>query len=318
MAQNGIKVIIDTDTGIDDAMALFLALKSPEIEVVGLTTVFGNGHVDACTRNALRVLEMAGRPDVPVAKGAALPLVVPLYVADFVHGEDALGNTNLPPPSGSPVDVPAAQFIVETVMGSPGEITLMPIGPLTNLALALRLEPQIAENVREVIMMGGSAMAGGNASPAAEANTGHDPHASHVVFSAGWPITMVGLDVTQQTITTDGFMEGLREAGEAGKEVPGFIYRMTRFYRHNQFRPHYDRMGGFYTHDPSAIAFAIDPTLFETWRVPIRVVTEGAAAGMTLPDRNGEWEVSRPVDVCVKMDSARFFELYRERLLSYG
>ena len=134
------KIIIDTDPGVDDAMAILFALQSPELEVVGLTTIFGNVHTDLGTQNALRLVEFAGK-DMPVAHGADVPLVVPLeHIADFVHGTDGLGNTNQPPPTGKPVNMPAAQFIVETVMANPGEITLVPVGPLTNIALALALE----------------------------------------------------------------------------------------------------------------------------------------------------------------------------------
>lgn len=142
------KIIIDTDPGVDDSMAILFAFNSPELEVVGLTSIFGNVHTDLATQNALRLVELSGHPAVPVAHGADLPLVVPLsYVADFVHGTDGLGNTYQPPPHGQALDISAAQFIVETVMAQPGEITLVPVGPLTNIALALALEPRIAENV---------------------------------------------------------------------------------------------------------------------------------------------------------------------------
>lgn len=308
------KIIIDTDPGIDDAMAILFALQSPELEIVGLTTIFGNVPTDLGTQNALRLVEFAGQPQIPVAHGADVPLVVPLeYIADFVHGTDGLGNTNQPPPTGKPVDIPAAQFIVETVMANPGQITLVPVGPLTNIALALALEPKIADNVAGVVIMGGAATVNGNVNPAAEANIIHDPHAADVVFSASWPVTMVGLDVTMKTIMTDDFLASLR-----GSRTGDYIYKISRFYR--EFHRQVGVMEGIHTHDPSAIAYAIDPTLFTTQQGPIRVVTEGIATGQTLWDQRQNWMGSNPwtdispVTVCVDVDSERLLALYKERI----
>lgn len=310
------KIIIDTDPGVDDAMAIFLALQSPEVEVVGLTTVFGNVYTDQATQNALRLLEWAGRPDIPVAAGAVSPLVVSLdSVADFVHGVDGLGQTNLPLPTGRPIGEPAAQFIVETVMARPGQITLVPIGPLTNLALALALEPGLPEKVTGVVLMGGAATVNGNVNPAAEANIIHDPHAADVVFNAGWPVTMVGLDVTLQTVMTDGYLASLKTSGSA---MARFVYDISRFYRNF----HYDlfNLAGIHTHDPSAIAYVIDPTLFTVERGPVRVVTEGLAAGQTLFDRRQQWyepnawSDSPAVNVCLGVDSERLLALYQDRI----
>jgi inosine-uridine nucleoside N-ribohydrolase len=310
------KIIIDTDPGVDDAMAILLALKSPGIELVGLTTVYGNVYTDLATQNALRLVEFAGRPDIPVAHGAESPLFAPLGPpADFVHGRDGLGNINLPPPQGRAVDRPAAQFIVEMVMAHPGEVTLVPIGPLTNLALALSLEPRLAEHVAEVVVMGGAATVNGNVTPAAEANIINDPHAADIVFTAAWPVTMVGLDVTMQTIMTDDYMTDLKGSGSPTAE---FIYTISRFYR--DF--HYDTHGlsGMHTHDPSAIAYLLDPTLFTTVRGPLRVVTEGIAVGQTLLDRRQNWRhpnawTDQPaVNVCLGVDSERLLALYRERI----
>ena len=310
------KIIIDTDPGVDDSMAILFALKSPELEVVGLTTIFGNVHTPLATQNALRLVEFAGRPEIPAAQGAELPLVVPLfYVADFVHGADGLGNTNQPPPRGQAVAKPAAQFIVETVMAHPGEITLIPIGPLTNLALALALEPGLVEHVAGVIIMGGAATVNGNVNPAAEANIFHDPHAADVVFNAGWPVAMVGLDVTMQTIMSDEYLASLKTAGT---NTTDFIYDISRFYR--DF--HYQGYGltGIHTHDPSAIAYAIDPTLFTTERAPVRVITEGLALGQTLMDRRQNWHEpnawsDKPaINVCLGVDSERLLNLYKERI----
>ena len=307
------KIIIDTDPGVDDAMAILFALQSPELEVVGLTTIFGNVHTDLGTQNALRLVEFAGK-NVPVAHGADVPLVVPLeHIADFVHGTDGLGNTNQPPPTGKPVNMPAAQFIVETVMANPGEITLVPVGPLTNIALALALEPRLVDNVAGVIIMGGAATVNGNVNPAAEANIIHDPHAADVVFSADWPTTMAGLDVTNKTIMTDAYLASLK-----GSRTGDFIFDISRFYR--EFHRQVGVLDGIHTHDPSAIAYVIDPTLFTTRQGPIRVVTEGIAMGQTLWDQRQNWMGSNPwtdisaTNVCVDVNSGRLLALYKERV----
>jgi uridine nucleosidase len=312
------KIIIDTDPGVDDSMAILFACQSPEVEVVGLTTIFGNVHTDLATQNALRLVELAGQPDTPVAHGSELPLAVPLsYVADFVHGRDGLGNTNPPPPRRQPLEQPAAQFIVETVMAQPGEITLVPIGPLTNLALALALEPRLAERVAEVVIMGGAATVNGNVTPAAEANIIHDPHAADVVFRAGWPITMVGLDVTMKTIMTDDYLASLNTSDS---RLGRFIYDISRFYREFHFKNY--GLGGIHTHDPSAIAYIIDPSLFTTVSGPVRVVTEGIALGQTLLDRRQQWSNTHawsnipPAKVCLDVDSERLLALFKERIMA--
>jgi uridine nucleosidase len=308
------KIIIDTDPGVDDAMAILFAMQSPELEVIGLTTVFGNVYTDLATQNALRLVEFAGQPDLPVAHGAELPLIAPLeYVADFVHGADGLGNTSPPPAQGRAIDRPAAQFIVETVMAQPGEITLVPVGPLTNIALALALEPRLAANVAEVVIMGGAAMVNGNVTPAAEANIIHDPHAADVVFRAGWPLTMVGLDVTMKTIMTGDYLASL-QSSRTGR----FIYEISRFYQ--DFHTQSYGLEGIHTHDPSAIAYVIEPDLFKVERGPIRVVTEGIAFGQTLLDNRQRWQGRHAwtdvpaANVCVDVDSERLLALYKSRI----
>ncbi|RME76260.1 MAG: nucleoside hydrolase [Chloroflexi bacterium] len=312
------KIIIDTDPGIDDAMAVLFALKSPELSVIGLTTVFGNVYTTQGTENALYLLDVAGRPDIPVAQGAERPLVLPPRPpADFVHGKDGLGN--LPPftPRGQPDPRPAARFIVDTVSAFPGEVTLVALGPLTNLALALALEPRLVEMVAEVVLMGGAVTVSGNVNPAAEANIWNDPHAAEVVFSAGWPVTMVGLDVTTQVVMTDEYLAGLNVTGAPDGE---FVYRISRFYV--DFHRRYYNLNGAHTHDPSAIACVVDPSLFTTFRGPVRVVTEGIAAGQTILDRHQQWfeptpwSNRPPVKVCLGVDAPRLLALYRQRILA--
>ncbi|MEM7343113.1 MAG: nucleoside hydrolase [Chloroflexota bacterium] len=310
------KIIIDTDPGVDDAMAILFALASPDLELVGLTSIFGNVTTDLATQNALRLVEFVGRPDIPVAHGANRPLSIPLMeIADFVHGADGFGNTNQPAPQGQAVDEPAAQFIVETIMSNPGAITLVPVGPLTNIALALALEPRIVDNVANVVIMGGAATVNGNVNPAAEANIFHDPHAADLVFGANWPVTMVGLDVTETTVMTDAYLDALKATGTA---TCTFIYDISRFYR--EFHHQVGFNAGLQTHDPSAVACVIDPTLFTMQKGAVRVITDGIAMGQTLMDRRGiwygdnDWTENPTVNVCVDVDSERLLALYKKTI----
>lgn len=306
------KIIIDTDPGVDDTMAILFALRSPELEVVGLSSIFGNGFIETTTQNALRLVELENNHHIPVAKGASVPLVdPPRSMGMHVHGEDGMGGANPPPPKGEVVDVPAAQFIVNEVMSHPGEITLVPVGPLTNIALALRLEPRIVDMVEEVVIMGGSVYAGGNASPVAEANIMNDPHAAQIVFGAGWPLTMVGLDATLKCIMTKAFLE---EIGTAGNPATDLINRVIPFYQeyHHEI---YGLNGGLHTHDPSAVAYVIDPSLFQTEWIPMFVETTGQCAGQTVPDIHQQLGDFYEVNVCLDVDSERFLALYKERLM---
>jgi inosine-uridine nucleoside N-ribohydrolase len=199
------KVIIDTDPGVDDALAIFLALASPEINVIGLTTVFGNAHTSTTTRNALSLLELAGRNDIAVAMGASEPLASE-YVGPpiHVHGPDGQGNANVKPPALKAINTPAPAWIYELASAAPGEVTILALGPLTNLALAVQQYPDLPALVDEVVVMGGNALGPGNASPAAESNMLHDPEAADIVFGERWRTTMIGLDVTHKVNLTSG------------------------------------------------------------------------------------------------------------------
>lgn len=308
------KIIIDTDPGVDDAMAIFFALCSPELEVIGLTTIFGNVHTDLATQNALRLLEIAGRSSIPVAPGAAHPLTRPFEGAvPDVHGEDGQGNILLPAPKHTPIDLRAAAFIVETLRAHPGEITLAPIGPLTNIALALRLEPRIVDWVDEVVLMGGNALTPGNASPAAEANIRNDPEAADLVFGADWQVTMVGLDVTLKVHMTPA---DIAAYAEHSNPMSAHITRILPHYR-SYFESNYDAEGIF-VHDSSAIAYLIDPSLFKTEQWPIRVGTAGLGRGKTWPAWGKRlpppWQNRPAVSVCVDVDGARLVQMETERL----
>jgi uridine nucleosidase len=278
---------------------------------MGLTSVFGNTDVEFAAQNALRLVELEGHDHIPVAQGAGRPLVLPnRSLGKLVHGQDGMGNTNPPPPKGRLVPHSAAQLIIETVLANPGEITLVPVGPLTNLALALRLEPRLAGLVKEVVLMGGSAFRGGNASPVAEANIHNDPHAAWIVFNAGWPLTMVGLDVTMQCIMS---AEYLNQLGQCGNPATDLIRRILPVYQEFHHKI-YGLGGAIHTHDPSAIAFLIDPDLFRTEDLPVYIETEGRCAGQTVPDRRQQWIEGPLAKVCVNVDAPGLQKLYWERL----
>jgi inosine-uridine nucleoside N-ribohydrolase len=311
------KIMIDTDPGIDDAMAILFALASPELDVIGLTTIFGNVYTEQATQNALRLLQFAGRSDIPVAHGAEVPLCGELDgVADYVHGANGLGDVPHAEPQGRRHPLYAAQFIVDTVMADPGAVTLVPIGPLTNIALALAIEPAIVHNVAGVVIMGGAATVSGNVNPAAEANIHSDPHAADRVLTAPWPmLTMVGLDVTEQVIMDEAYFQAL-----AASRTGAYIAAISRCYL-----DFYERTNGLrmcHTHDPSAIAYVLDPTLFRSRVGPVRVVTEGLGRGITIWDRRQHWYGAhawsdRPaVNVCLEVDADRLLALYKERILS--
>ncbi len=306
------KVLFDCDPGVDDSVAILFGLRSPELEFVGFTTVFGNAEVEHTAQNALRLVELAGKPDIPVAQGAGMPYSPakkPFYGWD-VHGKDGLGNTFPPAPRGKLQPVPAAQMIVQTIMNNPGEITLAAVGPLTNLALALKLEPRIVQAVKEVVIMGGAAFVSGNVSAVAEANISNDPLAANMVFSAGWPLTMVGLDVTKKTRMTKPWLEAIFQTGTP---VTSFLAGILPCYQkfHDEI---YHMQGDVHTHDPSAVGFMVNPGLFVTRRVLVYVETEGRCAGFTVPDVHHQWPESVEIDVCVDVDSAALLDLMRERL----
>ena len=288
------KVIIDTDPGIDDAMAILFAFLHADIDLIGLTTIFGNVTTDVATRNALALAELAG-VDVPVARGAERPLVqAPQPVADFVHGTEGFGEVPPFSPAGTPTGQPAAEFICEAVTAAPGEIVLCPVGPLTNLALALRLDPSIAEKTKSVTVMGGSVEAGGNATPFAEANIWQDPHAAQVVFDAPWDVTLVGLDVTHEVTCGPEDFAGLASAAPT---LGGFLNDAAQFYF--RFHEKHDGFYGCHMHDPTAVISIIQPDLFATRQGALDVVVEGERAGQTIAADDAERQVAR---LCMGVD----------------
>jgi purine nucleosidase len=320
------KVIYDTDPGVDDAMALLFQVRHPEIELLGITSVFGNATIEDTTRNALY---LAGRfaPHVPVARGAAAPLVRtapgPL---PFIHGENGVGDIELPADAGAggaTLDPrPAHRFIIDTVRAHPGEVTLLAVGPMTNLALALAEDPGIARLVKQVVIMGGAfGIEGilGNVSPAGEANIFNDPHAADQVLGAPWHVTVVGLDVTQRTIMSAAYLASLRdEAGEDGQ----FVWDVSRVY--HDFHLSSEGLDGIYVHDSSAVACLVRPDLYTLREGPVRVLTDGIAIGqtiqkpLTMPVPAPEWDNRPAQSVCIAGDYAAVLELYRATLTADG
>ncbi|MDH3666825.1 MAG: nucleoside hydrolase [Paracoccaceae bacterium] len=271
-----IKLIIDTDPGVDDAMAILYAAAHPKLELIGLTSVFGNVPVATATRNALWLAELA-RLGIPVAEGAAVPLEQPLRPhPDFVHGIEGFGH--LPPvtPSQQPDPRSAAQFLSETCAASPGEVTICAIGPLSNLAAALALDPAIVRNAAQVVVMGGALETPGNVNEHAEANIWNDPDAAAKVFAADWPVTLVGLDITEVVhCGPDDFARVARNAPVIG----GFLNDAVQFY-FDFHRARHD-IDGCHMHDPTAVITLTDPGLFEYREAPVQVTLDGETAGRT-------------------------------------
>ncbi len=253
------RIILDTDPGLDDALALFLALASPEMQLEAITTVSGNVHVDLTTRNALTLLELTGRTAIPVARGCDRPIVRQSVVADYVHGLNGLGGISLPDPQLRPVKQHAVDLIIEKIMAAPREISLVPVGPLTNIAMALRKEPRIAENVREVVIMGGALRVPGNVTPEAEFNIYADPHAAHMVFHAGWPMRLVTLDVTQKTLLE---RERVQALASNGNTITRLIQQMVENYLTTFGLSR--GIAAFQMHDPLCLFAAIQPDII-TW-----------------------------------------------------
>lgn len=288
------KLIIDTDPGIDDAMAILFACLHEDLDLVGLTSIFGNVTTDIATRNALALVEMAGA-EIPVARGAEKPLVQAARpVAAEVHGVEGFGDVPPFAPAARADQRTAARFICDTVAANPGEVVLCPIGPLTNLALALEHDPTIVDKVKSVTVMGGAMVSGGNVTEHAEANIWQDPHAARAVFSAPWEVTMVGLDVTEKVMCTD---EHFTDLAERAPKLGGFLDRAARFYF--DFHLRHDGFYGCHMHDPTAVISILRPDLFRTERQRVDVIADGAEAGKTVTTAD---ESAPHTHICVAVD----------------
>ena len=304
------RIILDTDPGIDDALALFFALASPEVQLEAITTVGGNVNVNHTTHNALALLELAGRTDIPVARGSNLPIVRQPVYADDVHGNNGLGGVQLPVTQLQPVAAHAIDVIIETIMNSPGEITLVPVGPLTNIALALRREPRIAQSVREVVIMGGALRVPGNITPGAEFNIYVDPHAAHIVFHAGWPIRLVTLDATMQAELQ---REQVTSLTHNGSPVITAMEHMLSFY-FDVYCPQ-NGISAFHMHDPLCLAAAFLPELI-TWEPAfVDVELHGTLTlGETVAYFRPQPTQPHNMLASIGVDSERFIQLFLQRI----
>lgn len=313
------KIIIDTDPGIDDAMAIFVALQSPEVDVIGLTTIYGNVYTTLATRNALHLLEIAGRTDIPVAEGSHVTITkgTKLRIADFVHGADGLGNQNFPPPAGKPIEQSAAAFLVEQAKLYPGKVTVVALGPLTNIALAIELDPGFSKNIGQIVLLGGAFAVNGNVNPAAEANIFGDPEAADIVFTSGADILAVGINVTHQVVLTDADREKLAQSN--GKFAQ-YLCKILEVY----FSYHRDAYNtkGVYLHDPTALLAAVNPSLITYTEGVVRVQTSGITRGLTLFYNKQkrfaevtEWTDKPTVKVAVTVDAPSVIKLVMDRLI---
>jgi len=282
------KVLLDCDPGIDDALAIGFACGHPGLDLCGVTTVAGNIGLAQVTANALSVLEFAGRPDVPVAEGSAAPLLRPHVDARDVHGDSGLGQARLPPAQARPVDADATDLIIGTIGASPGEITLVATGPLTNIALAVRRRPELVNQVADFVIMGGSATRG-NTTPAAEFNIATDPEAAAIVFGAGWQVTMVGLDATLQARADKRVKERLAGLGRLGSDL--LLPALAGYGGADDTTPRHllpavlapGAGSGPAVHDVCALALVAEPALFGCQPARVEVETAGRwTAGMTV------------------------------------
>jgi pyrimidine-specific ribonucleoside hydrolase len=299
-------IILDCDPGHDDAIALLLALASPELELLGVTTTYGNQTLEKTTANAVRVLELVGRADVPVASGAAKALVRPLVVAAHVHGESGLDGPTLPPPSTEPVSTNAVEWIAGAVRGASNPVTLVPTGPLTNVARYLSAHG--TEGIDRIVLMGG-AIAEGNMTPAAEFNIWADPEAAQIVFDSELDVTMIGLDVTHKAVTGLEVQRRLRQTGSIGVFVAELVDFFTVYHRQTY------GWDGAPIHDAVAIAHVLRPGLVETKLRNVQVELESELCrGRTVVDL---WlRTDRPANahVGVDLDAQVFFDLLVERI----
>ena len=305
------KIIIDTDPGQDDAVAILLALASPELEVLGITAVAGNVPLALTERNARKICELGGRPEVKVYAGAARPMVRGLVTAEDVHGKTGLDGPELPEPGMPLQEQHAVDFIVETLMREQGgSVTLCPLGPLTNIALALEREPDIVPRIREIVLMGGGFFEGGNVTPAAEFNIHVDPHAADVVLKSGIPIVMIPLDCTHKALTTARRVAAFRDLGTRPGVATAEMLEFFERFDENK----YGTDGGP-LHDPCVIAYLLKPELFSGRHINVTVETASELTmGMTVADWWGVTGRPKNVTYMRDVDHDGFFQLLVERI----
>ena len=305
------RIIIDTDPGIDDSLAILLAMASPEVQLEGLTVIHGNSSTKQGTINALSVLELVNAGHIPVVRGCELPLVQPSLLATETHGNKGLGYANLSVPGSRPIVQDGCDFLIEQIMSNPGEITLVAIGPLTNVALAIRKEPRIVQAVKELFIMGGALRHEGNTTPLAEFNTYVDPHAAHIVYHSGMPITLTPLDVTYQCILLANDVERIKQAGS---DIPPFIEAATRFYM--EFHDEYQGIQGCVINDPLTLALTFAPELCDYEELYVDVdIAGGVSMGKTFADFYKMTGMPANMKVALGVRPRDFIDLFVERML---
>jgi purine nucleosidase len=308
------KIILDSDPGHDDAVAILLALGNPNIELLGVTTIGGNQSLDKVTYNARAVLEKARATNIPVHKGCAGPMVRPLEVAASIHGETGLDGVELPVPSRPLDEGHAVNWLIDTIMGNePNTITLVPTGPLTNIAMAARLEPQIVERVKQVVLMGGGVHEA-NWSAVSEFNIKVDPEAAKVVFNLPWKVTMVGLDVTHKALCTPAVQQRMNAIGTPlATFVSGLMDYFRKSYQENQ------RFIDPPVHDPCTVAYLIDPSVLTVVKAPVDVETaEGPALGQTVVDLRQDAPEDCHTQVGMGIDVEKFWDLVIDAIERIG
>lgn len=301
-----LRIIIDTDPGVDDSMTIFMAIKSPQLEILGLTTIFGNVTTETATLNALRLCEFANRSDIPVAEGCHEPLMGGKPRARIhAHGKDGLGNITLNPetsnhvplvPKSKKIDKTASQLMVEMVSKHPGEVSILALGPLTNLALAMKWDSSFARKVKQVVVLGGSFFALGNVNPAAESNIIGDPEAADIVFTSGANIVIVGINISMQVKLTDDELDELRQSKGRYARI---IANMCKFVQERTEKS--NKFKGIFLHDPTSFVALVRPELFTYTKGVVRVETQGKCRGLTLMDPGTkEWDSESPWTVEVE------------------
>ncbi len=303
------RIIIDTDPGVDDALAFLLALASPEIKLEALTTTQGNVTLETATRNALAILELAHASHIPAVAGSVLPLVQPLRASAYVHGESGIGNSKLPAPKNKPLEGHAVDYLIQRVLAEPGELSIFPIGPLTNIAMAIRKESKFAKAVKELVIMGGAIHESGNVTSLAEFNIWVDPHAAHIVFHSGIPITLIPLDVTHKCLLKQEHVDRL---SKIKSPISRFIKDAIEVY----FKFSYERgFAGCALHDPLTLATVIAPELLTLKEYFVDVDHSGGVAmGKSFADVFGVTKKPANMKVAMQVRGEDFIELFLQRM----
>ncbi len=315
---NPCRIILDVDTGIDDALAIVYALAHPDIALEAVTTVYGNINVDMATANTLGLLEAAGRSDIPVAAGAKRSLTRPYNkTVSRIHGQNGFGGVELPKPKAAARDIWGPDLLIEMARANPGEITLVPVGPMTNVAQALMKAPEIATLFKRIVLMGGTIWHPGVPripSPVADANFFNDPEAARIVLQSGAKITMVGMDVTMKTLFTEPMMDRIEEEGGFASQK---CAEASRFYL-AAYREQYPDISGCALHDPLAVAVALDPGLVTVESMQVDVECAGELSrGQVIPDRRKTGTTVPNADVCIDVDVDQFVNGFVDALCRF-